>query len=156
MQHGPRLGLVGVSPVLLAAVASATAFANDPPAGVRAPPGGETARPFSGSPFTIPGRFEAEDFDRGGQDVGYHDNAPGNTGGAYRADEDVDIRATGDDDSAYVIFNFETGEWLRYTLDVTREGQYNVDLRLSTTLDDAAFRIEIDGADVSGRITVPN
>jgi hypothetical protein len=155
MRHAFHLRALGVAHVLLATFASSAAVANEP-AGGGVMPAAAAAQPFSGAPFKVPGRFEAEDFDRGGQDVGYHDNAPGNTGGAYRLDEDVDIRATGDEDCAYVIFNFEAGEWLSYTLDVTREGQYNVDLRLSTTLNDAAFSVEIDGVDVSGRVVVPN
>jgi len=112
--------------------------------------------PFGALPFAVPGQFEAENFDRGGQDVAYHDDAPGNAGGAYRAEEDVDIRATSDVESQYVVFNFETGEWLSYTIDVAGDGRYNVDLRVSTTLDDTAFHIEIDGVDVSGRVPVPN
>jgi hypothetical protein len=132
------------------ALAGAAAAVESPETAVKA------GAPFAGGPFTIPGRFEAEDFNRGGQDVAYHDNAPGNTGGAYRAEEDVDIRATGDADTPYVVFNFETGEWLSYTVDVARDGQYDVVLRVGTTLDDAAFRIEIDGVDVSGRVTIPS
>ena len=46
--------------------------------------------PFSGTPINVPAIIEAENFDRGGEGVGYHDRA-GNTGGKYRTSESVDI-----------------------------------------------------------------
>jgi hypothetical protein len=51
--------------------------------------------PFTGSPFSIPGLIEAEDFDTGGEGVAYHDMVSGNAGGRYRFDTDVDIIARG-------------------------------------------------------------
>ena len=66
--------------------------------------------PFTGTPFTIPGTFEAEDFDRGGEGVAYHDNVPGNAGGQYRPNEDVDIIVSSDSaGGGFVVNNFETG-----------------------------------------------
>ena len=50
--------------------------------------------PYSGTPILVSGTFEAEDFDRGGEGVAYHDNVPGNAGGQYRTSEDVDIIPT--------------------------------------------------------------
>jgi hypothetical protein len=47
--------------------------------------------PYRGTPFVVPGLIEAEDFDNGGEGVAYHDLTPGNQGGAYRTDVDVDI-----------------------------------------------------------------
>src|SRR5262245_37140827 len=48
---------------------------------------------FSGSPWTLPGGIQAEDFDHGGQGVGYYDHSWGNDGGEYRW-TDVDIART--------------------------------------------------------------
>src|SRR5262249_20201159 len=45
--------------------------------------------PFSGTPIPLPGTFEAEDFDNGGEGNAYHDNVPGNAGGQYRTAESV-------------------------------------------------------------------
>src|SRR5439155_6290216 len=47
--------------------------------------------PYSGTPVVVPGTFEAENFDLGGEGVAYHDNVKGNVGGQYRVNEDVDI-----------------------------------------------------------------
>ncbi len=52
--------------------------------------------PFFGTPIAVPGTFEAENFDLGGEGVAYHDNVPGNAGGQYRLNEDVDIIVSSD------------------------------------------------------------
>ena len=41
---------------------------------------GDAASPV----HAIPGTIQAEDFDAGGEGVGYHDTTPGNQGGVYR------------------------------------------------------------------------
>src|SRR5262249_20762380 len=79
--------------------------------------------PFSATPIQLPGTFEAENFDNGGEGNPYHDNAPGNLGGQYRPAEDVDIIVTRDPDGGgYSVNNFETGEWLVYTVNVQQSG----------------------------------
>src|SRR5437773_4148853 len=113
--------------------------------------------PFTGTPFAIPGAFEAEDFDRGGEGVAYHDNVPGNAGGQYRPSEDVDIIVSSDSDGGgYVVNNFETGEWLNYTINVQTATNYDIELRVASAFTNSAFHVEIDGVDVTGRIIVPN
>ena len=105
----------------------------------------------------VPAAFEAEDFDRGGEGLGYHDSALGNAGGQYRPNEDVDIIATADSTGGnYDVYDFETGEWLAYTINVADTADYDLALRAASESSDSAFHIEVDGADVSGRVTVPS
>src|SRR6267143_4815574 len=67
--------------------------------------------PYSGVPIAIPGAFEAENFDFGGEGVAYHDNTPGNQGGQYRLSEDVDITVSTDSTDAGSVGNiFNNGE----------------------------------------------
>src|SRR5207247_4583061 len=54
-------------------------------------PPASSQSPYPDQPFTVPGFIQAEDFDRGGEGVAYHDNVPGNAGALYRPNEDVDI-----------------------------------------------------------------
>src|SRR5207249_3751371 len=83
--------------------------------------------PFTGTPIAIPGTWEAENFDLGGEGVAYHDNTPGNAGGQYRLSEDVDIIVSTDSaGGAYVVGSFETGEWLAYTINVAASAQYDI------------------------------
>src|SRR5439155_524863 len=116
-----------------------------------------TPTPYSGVPIAIPGTFEAENFDRGGEGIGYHDNVPGNAGGQYRPNEDVDIIASTDPEGGgYVVHNFETGEWLAYTVNVPSSAQYDIALRVTSGVSNSAFHIEIDGVNVTGSVLVPN
>src|SRR5437773_10311195 len=113
--------------------------------------------PFTGTPFTIPGSFEAEDFDRGGEGVAYHDNVAGNAGGQYRPNEDVDIIVSSDSaGGGFVVNNFETGEWVNYTVNVQTATNYDIELRVSSQFSTSAFHIEIDGQNVTGSVVAPN
>jgi hypothetical protein len=114
--------------------------------------------PFTGSPFAVPGSFEAENFDLGGEGVAYHDAVPGNAGGQYRTTEDVDIitPAAGTNASGHVVNNIETGEWLEYTIDVATAGSYMLELHVSSEFTNSKFHVEIDGVDVTGSVSVPS
>src|SRR5689334_8251547 len=92
------------------------------------------AAPFTGTPYSVPGTIEAENFDTGGQGVGYNDKTNNNQGGQYRTKEGVDIIVSPDSaGGGYVINNFQTGEWLAYTINVTSSGPYDIMLRASST-----------------------
>ena len=113
--------------------------------------------PYAGAAISLPGSFEAENFDRGGEGVGYHDAVKGNTGGQYRTAEDVDIIASSDSlGGGYVVNNFETGEWLLFSVIVAAAAVYDVDLRVASAFSDSAFHLEVDGVDVTGSVAVPN
>ena len=116
---------------------------------------------FSASTAPIPGTIEAEDFDQGGEGVGYHDNTPGNQGDAgFRTNEDVDLFVANDASggSAYIVKNFEAGEWLAYTISVPANGNYAIELRASTNsaFPNPAYHIEIDGTNATGTVVLPD
>lgn len=117
-------------------------------------PGG-TPFPYGGTPSSIPGTIQAEDYDVGGQDVAYRDLDSGNDGGAYRA-EDVDIEPTADEGGGANVGWTGAGEWLAYTVDVASTGAYTVDARVASFGDAGTFHIEFDGIDTTGPITVPD
>lgn len=79
-------------------------------------------RPFV--QITIPGKFEAENYDLGGQGIAFHDTDAVNQGGVYRTDG-VDIGTGG---TGFVIAHTANGEWLEYTVDVAEDGEYDVDI----------------------------
>lgn len=81
-------------------------------------------RPYGGSPHPIPGTFQAEDYDIGGQGISYFDSDSGNTGGAYRNGY-VDIEATTDAGGGYDVGWTVAGEYLKYTVDVAATGYYD-------------------------------
>ncbi|HEX8523800.1 MAG TPA: carbohydrate-binding protein, partial [Tepidisphaeraceae bacterium] len=122
------------------------------------PPSGQT--PYKGTPFVISASaaatIEAEDFDAGGEGVAYHDTAAFNQGGQYRTGEGIDIETVGGDSGAYNVGYVAAGEWLEYSVDVTDSGTYNFDFRVASNGNGGAFHVEVDGADVTGAMTVPN
>jgi PKD repeat protein len=105
-------------------------------------------------PTTLPLTIQAEDYDTGGQNVGYFDTTGGNTGGAYRTD-DVDIQTTSDVGGGFNVGWIANTEWLDYTIDVPTTGSYAITLRLATPNTGRSLRIEIDGTNVSGTVPVP-
>ena len=106
--------------------------------------------------FSVPGLIQAEDYNPGGEGVGYHDTDTVNRGGVYRSDG-VDIRSTSDTGGGFKVFRIAGGEWLKYDIDVASSDIYEVELRTARgTSGSRSMRIEIDGVDVSGKITIPS
>ena len=129
-----------------------------PPTGGTTPPAySYSGTPYSGTPIAVPMAFEAENFDRGGNNVAYRDLTTGNAGGQYRTSDAVDIVASSDSaGGGYVVNYFQTGEWLAYTLNVPADGNYDISIRAANkNQTGAAFRAQIDGVDVTGRVAVP-
>ncbi len=115
-------------------------------------PAGQT--PFAGSPVSIPGRVEMENYDLGGEGLAYHDTTAGNKGAVYRSD-DVDIWVSASGEGTYVGAN-ASGEWREYTLDVTTSGEYLIDIRVATPKSGRRIHLESNGQDLSGAIAIPN
>jgi probable HAF family extracellular repeat protein len=111
--------------------------------------------PWGGTPWPIPGTIQAEDFDAGGEGVGYHDSDTGNTGGAYRP-TDVDIELTSDTGGGSNVGWIAAGEWLAYTANVGSAGPYTLDARVASNGAGGTFHIEVDRVNKTGAMTVPN
>lgn len=113
---------------------------------------------FKGTPHPIPGRIEAEDYDLGGQAVAFNEaNNTGNEGLAtYRADQQVDIETTQDGTGTYNLGYILNGEWLEYTVNVAADGPYSLDLRVACDGTGRTLHVEMDGANLTGPITVPS
>ena len=101
----------------------------------------------------LPGLIEAEDYNVGGQNVAYYDSTEGNTGEQYRND-DVDIRKISEGD--YAVSWIQTGEWLKYDVNILEEGSYGLDLLVSTVSDGAKVKVLLDDEiDLTGEIDLP-
>lgn len=103
----------------------------------------------------LPGIVRAENYDIGGEGVGYHDLTPGNKFGYYRND-DVDLEQCTDTNGGYDLGDFSTGEWVQYTVNVTQTGTYNIDFRIATDMSGSGFSLWVDGNNVTGTINVSN
>jgi endoglucanase Acf2 len=111
--------------------------------------------PYTGTPKTVPGKIEAEEFDLGGEGVAYHDSDPQNVGVPFRPNEGVDIEGCGDVGSGYDVGWIKAGEWMEYTINVTETGYYDFSARTASVPGGGAYHIAIDGINVTGRKTVP-
>lgn len=116
-----------------------------------------TQAPFKGTPLPIPGRIEAEEYDLGGEGVSYHEaDVLGNQGGAADRADGVDIETTTDMDGAYNLGYILNGEWLEYTVNVLATAKYNLSLRVASSGATKTLHVEMDGVNITGKITVPN
>lgn len=109
--------------------------------------------PYGGAPVALPGRIEAENFDLGGEGVGYHDTTSGNYGNKYR-NTDVDITTTGDVGGGYRVGWFWVGEWMQYTVN-PEAGTYAINLRISTSAAGATAVLSLNGTTI-GSVPLPN
>ena len=112
--------------------------------------------PFGAAPVALPGKLEAENFDRGGEGVGYHDATPANTGGSsYRADA-VDVQDDSSAGNGHFVGYVAAGESLNYSVTVPTAGSYDLEVRAATNNRGGAFHVEIDGVNATGPLTLTN
>ncbi|HLZ09265.1 MAG TPA: carbohydrate-binding protein, partial [Chloroflexota bacterium] len=115
--------------------------------------------PFGGTPAPIPGTIQNENYDLGGEGVGYHDSDATNSGGRYRSDG-VDIEACSDAGCGFDVGWTNAGEWLKYTVNVATAQTYTVSFRVAAVaaVGTTAGRFHIQtpqGTNLSGTINVP-
>jgi GH43 family beta-xylosidase len=104
-------------------------------------------------PHTIPGTIQAEDFNTGGQYQGYYDMDYNNNGGSYRTSESVDVQDCGDTGGGYNLGWVSPGEWTEYIVNVEQTGTYELTVRAAW---EGSLKVEFDGNDKTGDITIPN
>ncbi|OWU99217.1 glycoside hydrolase family 11 protein [Fibrobacter sp. UWR2] len=111
------------------------------------PPKKIDRKPFGGTAAAIPGTVEAENFDEGN----YGDSYSG-TQGASGEDGDHDYR--GEDYPTVDIVNGGTGKaigytakdlWLEYTVNVTEDGEYDIEANVSNGSGSGKLELSLDG-----------
>jgi endonuclease/exonuclease/phosphatase (EEP) superfamily protein YafD len=90
---------------------------------------------------SIPGTVYAENYDLGGEGVGYHDREAQNLGGAFRTSEGVDVANSAG--AGLHVGWLDVGDWMNYTVDVTTPGKYTLELRYAANNPPAAPRAEV-------------
>jgi hypothetical protein len=110
---------------------------------------------YNGTPGPIPGKIEAEDYDKGGEGVAYHDDDASNNGGQYRNSEGVDIEYCGE--GGYNVGWMNTGEWIEYTINVMEAGTYTITIRTaSQPAEGGKFHLEFAGQNLTGTRSAPS
>ncbi|MDO7172520.1 carbohydrate-binding protein [Mariniflexile sp. AS56] len=103
----------------------------------------------------IPGIIEAESYDEGCNGVAFFDVDTANKGKQYRSNA-VDIEATNDTDSDYVISYISDNEWLNYSVNVETAGEYKLDVRVSSPVSTGQFVIKFDDVNKTNSVVVPS
>lgn len=129
-------------------------------------------------PQQIPGKIECELYDQGGEGIAYHDTDAINNGSGklnpvngnplneFRINEGVDISYSKDGDidnnpynkvqrsigDLYIGWTMP-GEWINYTVDVTKSGTYKIGT-LYTANGDGEISIEVNGKNATGNMKI--
>ena len=121
-------------------------------------------KPFNATntPWAVPGKIEAEDFDitgagindDGTSNISYSDKDSKNQGNSsYRpdaTDADIYVKPFGT-----VIGYNETGEWFEYTIDVKEAGDYTLFAAVASANKTNGFKFSLDGKDLTDELTAP-
>jgi hypothetical protein len=112
--------------------------------------------PFGGTPASVPGTVQAENYDTGGESIAFHDTTPNNQGGAYRTGvgDGVDIETLSG--GGFAVDYAHATEWMKYTVNVATAGTYTFDAHVADYGAGAAFHVEVDGVNVTGSLGIPN
>jgi hypothetical protein len=118
--------------------------------------GSTTEGPYGGRAAAIPGTVMAENYDTGGQGVGYNVTSVNGTDNGYRSDgvdlETASAPATGND-----IGWTAAGQWFRYTVNIATAGTYTVSILVAApgAVADAFHISNSAGTNLSGSVAVP-
>jgi beta-glucanase (GH16 family)/uncharacterized protein involved in high-affinity Fe2+ transport len=112
--------------------------------------------PFGGTPAAVPGTVQAENYDTGGQGVGYDVSSVNGTANSYRPDG-VDLEVTTDTGGGYDLGWTASGQWFRYTVNVSSAGTYTVTFRVAapSAVSDAFHLADSSGNNLTGSVNLP-
>jgi hypothetical protein len=113
--------------------------------------------PYGGTAAAVPGTVLAENYDIGGQGVGYNATTTNGTTNAYRSDG-IDLEAATAPATGNNLGWAAAGQWFRYTVNVATAGTYTVSFQVATesAIADAFHLSNSSGTNLSGSIAVPN
>ncbi len=124
------------------------------------PPEPVPQEPFKGTPFSLPGKIEVEDYDitgvgkdsvTGESNASFYDDYTNDGGSTYRGDDGVDIY---DEGTGHVLGMTKAGEWLEYTVNFEKEGEYTIVTNAAAGGTSAAIKYAIDGKDITDEIKI--
>jgi len=98
--------------------------------------------------IAIPGKVQAENYNKGGAEKAYHDESKGNEGGKLRKD-DVDIYQP---NMGITVGHCQKGEWLKYTVNVEADGDYGITANVAGENGTGSFVLYIDDKKIGTEI----
>ena len=111
--------------------------------------------PYGGTPAAIPGTMKAENYDTGGQGVGYSVTSINGTDNSYRSDG-VDLETTSATGGGNDLGWTTSGQWFKYTVNVATAGTYTVTFEVAapTATTDAFHLSNSSGTNLTGSVNV--
>ncbi len=116
----------------------------------------------------VPGRIFAANFDLGASGQAYYDNeservdgkaglSGGNKRGDYRNDGvNIEINSDSTDRACkYSVSSIDDGEWLKFTLDVKKKGNYAIQLRILPSTQVSSLHLVFDKKTAANAIFIP-
>jgi endoglucanase len=120
--------------------------------------------PYGGTPVAIPGTVLAENYDKGGQGVGYtaisvngtNTIVVNGTDNGYRPDG-VDLETTSAPGGGNDIGWTAAGQWFRYTVNVATAGTYTITFEVASPngVTDGFHLVDSVGTNLTGSVDVP-
>lgn len=111
---------------------------------------------FSTGTGTIPGIVFAQDYNTGGEGVGYHVATAAGTDTAYRSDATHLESCTGDTYCGDDLGWLSDGDSFQYTTTVNVSGNYDLHVRVASPNSSGTFSIDLDGRPWVGTQSVPS
>lgn len=123
---------------------------DDPGSSTIPDPPAETYGPYADT-IAIPGKVEAENYNKGGAGVAYSDKDTANQGKQYRGDA-VDLYMAG---MGMSVGYTQVGEWLKYSVSVAESGEYEITGNVAGTNGTGSFALYMDGTKIGNEIVAP-
>lgn len=101
--------------------------------------------------FQIPGIIEAEDYDKGGEGISFHDVSTALSGVAYRLQtfrDTVSVSTAASASNGYCISATLPGEWLEYTVNANTDGIYKLSFYNAAPTSGRTFSVLLDGVNI--------
>jgi chitinase len=113
--------------------------------------------PYGGVAAAVPGTVMAENYDTGGQGVGYSVTSTNGSANSYRTDG-VDLQAATSPATGNDLGWSASGQWFRYTVNVSNAGSYTISFLVAaeSAIADAFHISNASGTNLSGSVAVPN
>ena len=99
-------------------------------------------------PIEIPGKVQAENYNKGGAGKAYYDLSKGNEGGKFRKD-DVDINQP---NMGLAVGHCQKTEWIKYTVNVAADGEYEISANVAGDNSTGSFVLYMDDVQIGTEI----
>ena len=103
--------------------------------------------------IALPGTVEAENYDVGGQNQSYYDEDATNQGDTTYRNDRVDLVKLA---NGYAVGYTVAGEWLEYTVNVSKAGTYTFEATVASGSDNSSFQLFLDNTAITDTVKVTN